>query len=165
MAGMSRRSQPLLAAIVALVILVADQASKAWARGALPPGHEVTVIAGWVWFRLVTNTGATLGLLSGNNSLFIVVTLVIVLAVGVLVVQTKTVGSFGIAALGAIAGGALSNLVDRVRLGTVTDFIEVHLWPTDFNLADAAIRIGVVLFVLALLLELRGKPARPHASR
>jgi signal peptidase II len=165
MAGMSRRSHALLAAVVALVILVADQASKAWARGGLQPGHEVTVIAGWVWFRLLTNTGATLRLLSGNNSIFIVVTLVIVLAVGVLVVQTKTVGPLGMAALGAIAGGALSNLVDRVRLGRVTDFIEVHLWPTDFNLADAAIRIGVVLFVLALLLELRRKPTRPHPSR
>jgi len=165
MAGMSRRSHALLAAVAAVVILVADQASKAWARQALSPGHEVTVIGGWVWFKLETNTGATLGLLSGYNSLFIVVTLVIVLAVGVLVVQTKTVGSLGIAALGAIAGGALSNLVDRVRLARVTDFIEVHLWPTDFNLADAAIRIGVVLFVLALLLELRRKPTRSQVSR
>jgi signal peptidase II len=61
----------------------------------------------------------------------------------------------GAVALGAVAGGAISNLIDRVRLGSVVDFIEVHLWPTDFNLADTAIRLGVVVFVLALLLDRR----------
>ncbi len=59
-----------------------------------------------------------------------------------------------------MAGGATSNLVDRVRLGGVIDFIEVHGWPTDFNLADAAIRLGVVLVALALLLDLRRRSRR-----
>ena len=54
-------------------------------------------------------------------------------------------GLAGAAALGAVAGGATGNLIDRVHLGTVIDFIEVHFWPTDFNLADAAIRLGVVV--------------------
>lgn len=152
---MSRRNAAGLAAGVALVVLVADQASKAWARGALPRGREVTVVSGWVWFRLVSNTGATFGLLSGHNLLFIVASLVVVLAVGMLVFRSNAVGALGVAALGAIAGGGSSNLVDRIRLGSVTDFIEIHLWPTNFNLADAAIRIAVVLFIVALLLELR----------
>jgi len=84
-----------------------------------------------------------------------VLTLVVVLAVGVLVLRSQVVGALGVAALGAIAGGGASNLLDRIRLGSVTDFIEIHRWPTNFNLADAAIRIGVVLFILALLLEMR----------
>ena len=58
-------------------------------------------------------------------------------------------------ALGGIAGGAISNLTDRVRLGAVVDFIEVHGWPSDFNLADAGIRLGVLAFLVALLLEWR----------
>jgi len=155
---MSRRSAALLAAGVALTVLIADQASKAWARGALQPGHEIMVVSGWVWFRLVSNTGAALGLFSGNNWLFIIVSLVIVVAVGLLVIRNRALGALGIVALGAIAGGGSSNLLDRVRFGGVTDFIEVHKWPTDFNLADAAVRIGVVLFILVLLLELRRKP-------
>jgi len=61
----------------------------------------------------------------------------------------------GAAALGAVGGGAISNLADRVRLGAVVDFIRVRGWPTDFNIADAGIRIGVVAFVVALLLEWR----------
>jgi signal peptidase II len=155
---MSRRSAALLAAAVALTFLIADQASKAWARGALQPGHEIMVVRGWVWFRLVSNTGAALGLLRGNNWLFIIVSLVIVVAVGLLVIRNRALGALGVVALGAIAGGGSSNLLDRVRFGGVTDFIEVHKWPTDFNLADAAVRIGVVLFIVALLLELRRKP-------
>ena len=69
--------------------------------------------------------------------------------------RRNPVDPLGAGALGAIAGGGSSNLLDRVRFGGVTDFIEIHLWPTNFNLADAAIRIGVVMFILALLLELR----------
>jgi signal peptidase II len=160
MAGMPRRQALLMVASVALLVLVLDQASKAWARGGLTPGHEVTVIPGWLWFRLATNTGATLGLGSGHNELFAALALIIVVAIVVLALRGSVGGVLGIAALGAVAGGAVGNVVDRVRLGSVTDFIEVHLWPTDFNLADAAIRLGVVLFLLALLLDWTRRPRR-----
>lgn len=160
MAGMPRRHALLIVASITLLVLVLDQASKAWARGELTPGHEVTVIPGWLWFRLASNTGATLGLGSGHNELFAALALIIVVAIAVLALRGNVGGVLGIAALGAIAGGAVGNLVDRVRLGTVTDFIEVHLWPTDFNLADAAIRLGVVLFLLALLLDWTRRPRR-----
>jgi signal peptidase II len=155
---MPRRRPAWPALGLGLFVLIVDQASKVWAQRSLPSGGEVTVISGWVWFVLRSNTGATLGLLSGNNGLFIVVSLLVVGAVTMIVVRGSPAGTLAVAALGAIAGGGISNLVDRVRLGSVTDFIEVHLWPTDFNLADAAIRIGVVVFILALLLELvRGR--------
>jgi len=160
MAGMPRRQAPLIVVAVALLVLLLDQASKTLARGALTPGHEVTVIPGWLWFRLASNTGATLGLGTGNNALFAALALVIVVAIAVLALRGNVGGVLGLGALGAVAGGAVGNLVDRVRLGGVTDFIEVHLWPTDFNLADAAIRLGVVLFLLALLLDWTGRPGR-----
>jgi signal peptidase II len=152
---MPRHRPALIAATIVLLVVAADQASKAWAQGSLRPNHEITVIPGWLWFRLATNTGATLGLLSGHNWLFAAISLLVVGAVAVLVVRGTVGGVLGISALGAVAGGAVSNLIDRVRLGGVIDFIEVHLWPTDFNLADAAIRVGVVLLLLALLLDLR----------
>lgn len=140
--------------IALLVVVAADQASKAWAQRSLPPDHEVTVIPGWLWFRLTSNSGATLGLLRGHNLLFIAVSALVVVAVAAIVLRGGP-GVLGAVALGAVAGGAISNLIDRVRLGSVIDFIEVHLWPTDFNLADAAIRLGVVVFVLALVLDRR----------
>jgi len=141
--------------VVALLLVVAaDQASKAWAQGSLRPDHEVTVIPGWLWFRLTSNSGATLGLLRGHNLLFIAVSALVVVAVAVIVLRGAP-GVLGAVALGAVAGGAIGNLIDRVRLGSVIDFIEVHLWPTDFNLADTAIRLGVVVFVLSLVLDRR----------
>jgi len=127
----------------ASIVLAADQASK------------VTVIPGWLWFRLISNSGATLGLLGGHNRLLIAVSLAVVAAVTVIVVRGNAPGALGAAALGAIGGGAISNLADRLRLGAVVDFIQVRGWPTDFNIADAGIRIGVVAFVVALLLEWR----------
>jgi signal peptidase II len=164
MAGMPRRQALLMVAGIALLVAVLDQASKAWARGGLTPGRQVTIIPGWLWFRLASNSGATLGLGTGNNALFAVLTLVIVGAIVMLALRGNAGGVLGLGALGAVAGGALGNLVDRLRLGAVTDFIEVRYWPTDFNLADAAIRLGVVLFVLALLLDWTRRPRRATLS-
>jgi len=160
MAGMPRLRALVIVTAIALLVLVLDQATKAWARGGLTPGRQVTVFAGWLWFRLASNTGATLGLGSGHNELFAALALIIVVAIVVLALRGNVGGVLGLAALGAIAGGAVGNLVDRARLGGVTDFIEVRYWPTDFNLADAAIRLGVVLFLLALLLDWTRRPRR-----
>lgn len=158
----SRRATLTVAGLVAAVAVVADQASKAWAQASLPPARTVTAISGLLWFRLAHNSGATLGILSGHSQLVGALSLIILLAVAVLLVQGHPGGYLGAAALGAIAGGAASNLVDRLRLGSVVDFIEIRVWPTDFNLADAAIRIGVVLFVAVLLVDfVRGRRASP----
>ena len=151
-----------IATATALLVVAADQASKAWAQGWLRPDHEITVIPGWLWFRLTSNSGASLGLLRGHNLLFVVVSTLVVVAVAVIVLRGAP-GALGAAALGAVAGGAAGNLLDRVRLGSVIDFIEVHLWPTDFNLADAAIRLGVVVFVLTLVLG-RRRRSRPEGG-
>jgi len=162
---MAPRYRPArIAALVALLVVAADQASKAWAQASLRPEHEITVIPGWLWFRLTSNSGASLGLLRGHNLLFVVASTLVLLAVAAIVLRGVP-GGLGAAALGAVAGGATSNLVDRLRLGSVIDFIEVHRWPTNFNLADTAIRLGVVLFVLTLLLELRRRSRLDRGSR
>jgi len=164
MAPMARRRDVLTSGAIALLVIAADQATKVWARGSLRPDHEVTVISGWLWFRLTSNSGASLGLLRGHNLVFLVASILVVVAVAVVVIRGAP-GTVGAAALGAVAGGASSNLIDRVRLGSVIDFIEVHLWPTDFNLADAAIRLGVLVFVLTLLFGRSWRSRRNPASR
>lgn len=163
---MSRRQAALLTVLSAFGVALLDQASKAWAQASLPHGREVTVISGWLWFRLTTNSGATLGLLSGQNTLLLAVTVLIVAAIAVITLRGSGGGSrLAPLALGFVAGGSVGNLADRVRLGAVVDFIEVHLWPTDFNLADAAIRLGVLLFIVALLLDARRGRRRGQAAR
>jgi signal peptidase II len=147
--------------VVAAAVLVIDQASKLWATGSFPRNREVTIVSGWLWIRVTSNSGATLDLLPGHNGLFVAVSVLAIIAAALLAWRGDVRGSLGAVALGMIAGGALGNLADRLRLGAVTDFIEVHGWPTDFNLADAAIRIGVLLLVAALLLQWRRPLARP----
>lgn len=144
--------------------LAADQASKAWANARLPAGKEITIVSHWVWFRLAHNSGVTLGLLSGNNLLIGLASLLIVAALALFAIRTGAGGRAGAIALGSVIGGALSNVVDRARFGTVTDFIEIRRWPTDFNLADAAIRLGVLVFLLGLLVT-AVRRQRPTAVR
>jgi signal peptidase II len=150
----SRQRSAWIAGTIALLVVAADQASKAWAQASLRPDHEITVIPGWLWFKLTSNSGASLGLLRGHNLLFVVASAVVVVAIAAIVLRGAP-GVLRAAALGAVAGGATSNLIDRLHLGSVVDFIEVHLWPTNFNLADTAIRLGLVVFLLTLLLDLR----------
>ena len=152
---MARRRHLLTAAALALFVLAADQATKVWAQQTLRPGQQLTAIAGWLWFRLASNSGATFGVLQGHNVLFLAVSALLLLAVVVVLMRGVASSMLAAAALGAVAGGTTGNLLDRIRLGSVIDFIEVHSWPTTFNLADAAIRIGVVVYVVALLVGLR----------
>ena len=159
---MSRRRHLILALLLGVAVVGVDQALKAWARASLRPGQLTTAISGWLRFRLETNSGATLGLFSGHNELIAVLSGLVIIAVAIILLRGQAGGLAGAIALGSIGGGAVSNLVDRIRLGSVTDFIEVRFWPTDFNLADVAIRIGVVVFVVALLVDLarsRGRSA------
>lgn len=158
----SRQWSAWIAGTIALLVVAADQASKAWAQASLRPDHEITVISGWLWFKLTSNSGASLGLLRGHNLLFVVASTLVVVAIAAMVLRGAS-GVLGAAALGAVAGGATSNLIDRLRLGSVVDFIEVHLWPTNFNLADTAIRLGVIVFVLTLLIGRRWG-ARPDRA-
>jgi len=164
MAPMARRRDVLTSGAIGVLVIAADQATKVWAQGSLRPDHEITVITGWLWFRLTSNSGASLGMLRGHNLVFLVASILVVVAVAVIVVRGAP-GTVGAVALGAVAGGATSNLIDRARLGSVIDFIEIHLWPTDFNLADAAIRLGVVVFLLTLLLGRRWRRRRDGATQ
>ena len=66
-------------------------------------------------------------------------------------------------ALGLLIGGSVSNLIDRVRLGHVTDFLDVRFWPA-FNLADSSSSSGVVILLVALLAADRRRPNRPHRA-
>ncbi len=143
----------LLAAVAALVVLAVDQASKGWAQASLPNDRSVFVVPHWLAFRLRFNSGASFSFLSGHNGLLAVVTLVLLLAIAVALRRGLAGGVAMALGLGAILGGGASNLLDRVRLSAVVDFIQFRLWPADFNLADVAIRVGALTLVLAVVLR------------
>jgi signal peptidase II len=145
--------------VVTVLTAIADQLTKAWALGALTIGANgravaVPVIDGlWDW-RLSFNTGSAFGLFHGATGARIflsVVALAALAAMAWMVRQTRDDRRLALAALGLVAGGAIGNLVDRVLVGKVTDFVvwklKGHEWPA-FNVADVALCVGVGLLLL-----------------
>ncbi len=151
--------------LLGLVVLVADQASKHWILTGLDlPARRFVRVLPVLDFEMVWNHAVTFGLGSGAGSAGRVLFSVVALAVvaGLLVWMRRTPKLTVGLALGAIAGGAIGNVIDRIRFGAVVDFIHAHWgslsWNYIFNLADAAIVCGVIVLLLDSLFE--RKPAR-----
>jgi signal peptidase II len=163
MAGMRPRLGTLTAICAAALVIAADQLSKDWAQANLALNRRITVIPGWLSFQRTENSGATFSFLTGHNALFIVITAAILVLVAFLILGGLAPDRLTVLALGLILGGGLSNLVDRLRLSAVVDFVRFAFWPTIFNLADLAIRAGAVVVVVAVLLRQarRGRLDRP----
>ena len=150
---------------VALLVVVLDQASKAWILGFFSErsGEPVAVLTSFFNLVLTGNRGMSFGLFNTNaamnTAIFTVLAAVIVIALGVWLRRAHN--PVIRVALGMIIGGAIGNVIDRLMRGAVVDFLDFHIgtwhWYA-FNLADAAICLGVI----ALLLD--GLLARPKAA-
>lgn len=132
------------------MVVVLDQAAKAAIEANLVPGEQVDVL-GPLSLTLAHNDGVAFGLASGGGIALVALTIVALVFVGVLFARNPTRPGMWVA-IGLLAGGALGNLVDRVRTGEVTDYLDVLSWPP-FNLADVAITLGVVVLALSYLTE------------
>jgi signal peptidase II len=132
---------------VAVAVVVADQASKAIVRASLDPFESVKVVPG-VHLVRAQNSGVAFSVFSGGGP---VVVIVAVVALGALLAFFATHLHRRLVWLptGLLLGGAAGNLIDRIRLGSVTDFIQLPHWPA-FNLADACITVGVLVLVWVL---------------
>jgi signal peptidase II len=150
-----------LVLILAALVVVLDQITKAVALTHLLPGHPVVISETWLSLTLVMNPGLAFGLLGTIApawrwvvAALSIVALLVLARVALRVLPTG--GGLGIVAVGLIFGGAVGNLIDRARFGAVVDFVDVHWrswhWPA-FNVADSAISVGVALLALRLLRE------------
>jgi len=140
---------------VAAIVLVADQIVKAVIEHDVVLGGEVDVL-GPLRLTLSHNEGVAFGLAGGSGAPLVVVTLAALVVVLYLFSRNPTRPGMWIAT-GLLAGGAVGNLTDRIRVGAVTDFIELPHWPP-FNLADMAITAGVTLLVLIHLGDAEREP-------
>ena len=143
---------------ISVLIVVADQLTKLWARHALPVdaagyGIRVPVIENFFDFVLAHNTGAAFSIMAGNAGsrvLLTVLGLVAISAITYMAARARDDQVGLVVALSLMAGGAVGNLIDRTLLGTVTDFVlwrwHEHTWPV-FNVADASLSIAITLFV------------------
>jgi signal peptidase II len=155
---MTRRRYIPLGLIAGLIVLTADQTSKWWVLNGLDlPQLRQVVLLPVLSLTMVWNTGVTFGLLNGLGSwghvLLAGVSLAVVAALGVWLWRAES--PVVATAIGAIAGGAIGNVIDRVRFGAVVDFIHAHVgtpwgdlsWYV-FNVADAAIVCGVAALII-----------------
>jgi signal peptidase II len=144
---------------IALVIVVLDQAVKALVRGHVALNESVTVVPGFFDLTRVHNTGTAFGFMNGVEFPFKTIILACVAVAALAGVALYTISlpyeqRLARTGLALIIGGAAGNLIDRVSWGYVVDFVDVywsgwHFWA--FNVADAAITVGVALMILEQL--------------
>lgn len=152
------RGRLLELTVVALVV-ISDQLTKLIVVSRLDLHESAAVIPGLLDFTYVRNTGAAFGLLNaadfpGKPVVIAAIALVALFGVGLYAVQLPTSHRTTRAGLALVLGGAAGNLIDRMRQGFVVDFVDAywngwHFWA--FNVADAAITVGVAIIVLDLL--------------
>jgi len=141
----------LVGYITALGILALDQLTKRLALGGLELHHPEAVLGNFLRFTLAWNQGAAFSMPWGGPLFLTVITTAAVVMVSIFIWKLGTHSTLFLAGLGAILGGALGNLLDRIMYGKVIDFIDIGgsgwRWPT-FNVADIAITVGGVILVI-----------------
>jgi len=154
----AERRQWIGLAIVALAAVAADQITKHVVASSIALDSAVDLV-GPFSVRHVQNSGIAFGLFSSATVIVIVLTTVAVAWMLVFFARSGARHPALPVALGLLIGGSVSNLVDRVRLGYVTDFLDLRWWPA-FNLADASIVVGVAVLLGSLLLSDRSQSPR-----
>jgi signal peptidase II len=159
--------------VLGACVVVLDQLTKAVVLSYLAPGMHVDVIHGLLTLTLVMNPGLAFGLLGGVPAgwrwMVALLSLVALAVLARVALRVLPGGSrLDQLAVGLIFGGAVGNLIDRMRFGAVVDFVDVHLhgyhWPA-FNVADSAITVGVLLLGVRLLGGREARPPSPPTLR
>jgi signal peptidase II len=148
------KRQIILLSLTTPLVVAADQLTKVLIRSHLAVGESLPV-TGWLSLTHASNTGAAFGIFQGQS---FPLTMVGLVGICVLLLYAFFLyrrlpflnNTLSEVALGLILGGTIGNLIDRLRLGYVTDFIDFHFWPA-FNVADSAIVVGAIMFVYLML--------------
>ncbi len=144
----------MIVIVIGLVVVLLDQVTKTVLRQALLLGESHPLIVGCLNLTHLRNTGAIWGMFQSHNEWLVLLSLLVLLLIAVF--YRWLVDQRGIyrVALGLMIGGIIGNLIDRIRLGWVIDFIDFYWqanhWPA-FNFADAAICLGVIIYLLSVL--------------
>jgi len=143
------RSRWTSMAVLAAIVLIADQALKILIRGVYEEG-EGKELTGFLRIARVTNEGIAFGLFPGRQGVVAAVTVLALCGIAIALVGLVRRNPWAAAGAGLLVGGSLGNLIDRLFHSGVTDYVDFSRWPA-FNLADVAISIGAVLIVMGLL--------------
>jgi signal peptidase II len=146
---------------VSVLVVIADQLSKYWVMVKIQPRVSIDIIPGFFSLTHVRNPGGAFGFLAQNSAPWrhwLFLGAAVVALVMILYFHHQTPRSHPYLALGLslIFGGAIGNLIDRVRFGEVVDFLDFyilnHHWPT-FNVADSGVTVGVIIFLAHIVFK------------
>lgn len=150
----------ILSLILAVVAALVDQLIKRLVVAQLKPVGSVTAIPGFLNFTYLENRGAAFGMLQDQRWFFIIITGVITILLIAGLFLYKRHSACSIAASILIIGGGIGNLIDRIVLGYVVDYIQVSFFPPIFNFADCCVTVGTILLMVHILFFLDRKDGR-----
>ena len=155
----------LMLVLIALVVIVLDQLTKRAVQQNLALGEALLVFPPWDFVRIVhwVNTGAAFGIFQGGNVVLIGLTAAITLAILVYYQTLPEDHLFQRICLALMVGGSIGNLIDRLTLGYVVDFVAVGRFPV-FNLADSCVTISVILLLISMIIEERKAQSTEKSS-
>ena len=142
--------------LIALVVIALDQLTKRAVQQNLALGEALLVFPPWEFVRIVhwVNTGAAFGMFQGGNAVLIGLTVAITLAILIYYQTLPEDHLFQRICLALMVGGSIGNLIDRLTLGYVVDFVAVGRFPV-FNLADSCVTVSVILLLISTIIEER----------
>lgn len=146
--------------IAALITVVIDQLTKIAIMANFKIYESRPILGQIASLTYVTNKGGAFGLLSSYPTFFVVLAILLSLAGIVFLPRIFKMRMLVQVALGLLLGGTLGNLIDRLRFGSVVDFLDFHFWPT-FNVADIAICTGVGIIIIIIITTKEGKNNTP----
>lgn len=135
--------------LISIFIILFDQITKILIRTQIKEGTSVAIIPKMLYFTHATNTGASFSMLTSYSFLLTIIAILVI--IGIFFFYKKIPGNYRTAAA-LILGGTAGNLIDRLQYGSVTDFIDVRIWPI-FNVADSAISIAAILLIVIVWKE------------
>lgn len=142
--------------LVILLITLGDQALKFYIVHSLGMYQQKTIIDHFFYLHCIPNQGVALGLFSGHRVVVLAVTILIMMAaIFFILIRRKKESRLFLLTLSMIVGGGLGNLIDRVRMGYVVDYLDFRIWPYIFNFADICVVVGCFCLMLILLFGMK----------
>ena len=145
--------------IIAAAVIIADQLTKYAVRSAMQPGDRIPVIGDWMSIYYVQNTGTAFSMFAGNRLVTVAFTSLLIIICLIVIIREDKAGHRVIPVLlSFVCAGGISNMIDRLSLGFVTDMISCGSFAV-FNVADIAITCGCILTMIALLVLYKDEEA------
>jgi signal peptidase II len=141
---------------ISIVVILLDQATKILTKHTMALHDSKDVLGDFLRYTYIQNPGMAFGISIGNKTLFTMFSIVASVVIFIYLLKTRGDQKYVKLALSFILGGAVGNLIDRVFYGSVVDFVDVGIgdlrWPV-FNVADAAVTVGMIILIAIILFE------------